>query len=162
MRVAACCIDRAKAYGSLQEMAAASDAIVAGTIGDPRTVVSDIGWPTDVLDIKVKTVLKGDVGRGDTVTAVQGVADSDGLIVPQPGETVLMFLVTHGMDEDPGWQYFTVGVTAGVYVAGAQSDTWWTRLFGVDVNKAEFTHIVPNSIDDVPETLTLDDVRAVL
>ena len=104
---------RVELYGSLAELAGASDAVVTGTVGDQRTVADIPGsdLPFVLSDVTVDGVLSGHLSPG----AVVVVRETSGVEELEPGDAYLLYLVASGLPGSAAAQFYVTGATAGVY-----------------------------------------------
>lgn len=152
-------ISRATLYGSIADLAAASDVVVVGTVASQK-VVADIDGTTQftVSTIDVSSVLKGDVESASQIVVRQtGSADQpSGETFMTPGSTYLLYLVASGLDGDLANQYYVTGATAGIYEA--QQTAAATSATGSDASSAQtFSRVNVDSSDTLPATVTLED-----
>ena len=142
---------RAHLYSSLEEMTADSDLVLTGTAG-AQDVVSDIPGSTiasTVTDLAVTNVLQADdaTAPGSTVVVRQmatgsGWFSSGTEAALEPGQRYLLFLVHSGLDGDAAADFYPVGAVAGIYRADGEA----------------FARVVPDSGDDLPATLSADQI----
>ncbi|MFR0555809.1 hypothetical protein [Pseudoscardovia radai] len=152
-------ISRAMLYGSIADLAAASDVVVVGSVASQK-VVADIDGTTQftVSTIDVSSVLKGDVQSASQIVVRQtGSANQpSGETFMTPDSTYLLYLVASGLDGDLASQYYVTGATAGIYeaeqTAAAKSAT------GSDASSVQtFSRVNVDSGDTLPATVTLED-----
>lgn len=152
-------ISRATLYGSIADLAAASDVVVVGSVASQK-VVADIDGTTQftVSTIDVSSVLKGDVQSASQIVVRQtGSANQpSGETFMTPDSTYLLYLVASGLDGDLASQYYITGATAGIYeaeqTAAAKSAT------GSDASSVQtFSRVNVDSGDTLPATVTLED-----
>jgi hypothetical protein len=144
---------RAELYGSLADLAAASDEIVAVSVVEQQ--------PSGAADsIAVSTVLDvlGDDGAlrpGDSVEVRQlggaGTPTSVEQPLLEPGRQYLLFLTPTDLPGEEADQYYVVGVSAGVYAPVAPIDA----PVGADT---EFVHVGPIEGDRIPERFRVGDL----
>lgn len=136
---------------SLDEMAGYSELIVAGTAGEQQVVTDTAGSSSTVTltDLAVDEVVRADdtTAPGSTVvvrqiTTAKGWTSSEPDAPLEPGERYLLFLVHSRLSGDAAAQLYPVGVVAGIYRADGEA----------------FTRVVPDSGDDLPTTLTADQI----
>ena len=129
-----------------------SDLIVVGTAGDQRVGSGDGGsaMTATLTDLAVDDVLSADdaTSAGSTatvrqVTTAKGWTSSEPDSALRPGERYLLFLNHSGLPGEAAADLFPVGVVAGIY--RAQGDA--------------FTRIAPEGPDDLPMTLTAEQLR---
>lgn len=143
---------RARIYDSLEAMVGDSDLVVAGTAGEQRVVTDSAGsaMTFTVTDLAVDTVVRSDdaTASGSTVvvrqvTTAKGWTSSEPDAALEPGERYLLFLVHSALPGEAAAQFYPVGVVAGIYRAQGEA----------------FTRLVPDSGDDLPLTLTAEQLR---
>lgn len=152
-------ISRATLYGSIADLAAASDAVVVGSVASQK-VVADIDGMTQFIlsTIDVSSVLKGDVESASQIVVRQtGSSDQpSGETFMTPGSTYLLYLVASGLDGDLASQYYVTGATAGIYEA--QQTVAAKSATGSDASSAQtFSRVNVDSGDTLPATVTLED-----
>ena len=143
---------RAHIYDSLEEMVEAADLIVTGTAG-AQQVFTDT--PGSAMTFTVTTLTVTEVVSPDTTAAagstvvVRQITTAPGWTSSEPdaaleeGQDYLLFLVHSSLSGEAAAQYYPVGVVAGIYQADGGA----------------FVRAVPDSGDDLPTTLTPDQLR---
>jgi len=152
-------ISRATLYGSIADLAAASDVAVVGSVASQK-VVADIDGTTQfpVSTIDVSSVLKGDVQSASQIVVRQtGSANQpSGETFMTPDSTYLLYLVASGLDGDLASQYYVTGATAGIYEA--EQTTAAKSATGSDASSVQtFSRVNVDSGDTLPATVTLED-----
>lgn len=144
---------RAQLY-SLQEMTEAAQVVLTGTAGAQQVLTESAGsaMTTTTTDLVVDEVLHTaaattSVAAGSTVvvrqtTTAPGWTSSDPEATLEPGQRYLLFLSPSGQGESAD-DFYPVGAVAGIYQADAGA----------------FTRAVPDSGDDLPTTLTPEQLR---
>lgn len=142
---------RAHIYSSLEEITADSDVVLTGTAGTQEEVTDIPGstLPSTITDLTVDDVLRADddTATGSTVVMRQ-ISDGEGWFSGEPdaklepGQRYLLFLVHSGLDGKAATDFYPVGAVAGIYRADGDL----------------FTREVPDSGDDLPATLTTDQL----
>lgn len=143
---------RHRVYESLDAMVDDSDLVLVGTAGDQRVVSDGEGsaMTSTLTDLAVDDVLRADdaTSAGSTttvrqVTTAKGWTSSEPDSPLRPGERYLLFLNHSGLPGRAATDLFPVGVVAGIYRAEGDA----------------FTRIAPDSGDDLPLTLTAEQLR---
>lgn len=164
---------RVKLYGSLQEMVDNSSDVVAGIITSQE--VKEEGQPGNYVTlskVQVLDSLKGEKKPGDTIIVNQDGTEkiNVGVILVKKDEVVLLFLhkMYTGDARDLPWkgQYSVSGVWAGIYSLSKVSD--FTTLAFIEKNEGDrkqneknvhFTRFIISDSDQLPETVSLSEVR---
>lgn len=152
-------MSRVKVYQSVEQLADDSDAIIIGDV-QSTAVTRDIDDVTDftLASVLVKEVAKGDLAPSDDITVRQTGADAPQL---SEGDTVMLFLVHSGLDGELAGHYYITGATAGMYEADPLAEVLQaddSENDGIQSN-TQFERVDKDSGDDLPMTLTMDDIR---
>lgn len=111
-------------------------------------------------DVAIANVIKGDAEPGGTLVLRQTGKDDPSIL--RDHETALLFLLPSGLPGDLADQFFPKGVYAGIYMldddadlAALTSDTDGSGSSdGVDFNR-----LIIDSGDDLPQTVSLGEIR---
>lgn len=166
--------DRARYYASLDELAAASDAIIVGTVLGSDTQLDEATMTRTVEhDIAVDNAVAGTVAADDVITVAQpGWPSDDGTVDGYPiADTILcaadvrlLFLTRDddGADagdnvdvDTDGRRYVITGMIAGIYRPDEAADN------DADANPdtKRFVRAFPTDLDELPDTIDLRDLR---
>ncbi len=155
---------RVKMYDSVKAITDDSDLVVVGTVADQK-VVQDIDDETDftLSTVKVITTKKGDAGDETVVVRQTGSTENQTAgAMMKTGSTYLLFLVHSGLAGDLASQYYVTGADAGIYLASAtakaKAQTGTTTE--QDISGETFNRVNSDSGDNLPATLTVDEVPA--
>ena len=152
-------MSRVTIYRSVDQLMDDSDAVIVGDV-QSTTTTRDIDDATDftLASVLVKYVAKGDLAPSDGITVRQTGTDAPQL---SEGDTVLLFLVRSGLDGDLAEHYYITGATAGMYEADPLAKVLQTDESEDDgiASDTQFERIDKDSGDDLPMTLTMDDIR---
>ena len=155
---------RAKMYDSVKAITDDSDLVVVGTVADQK-VVQDIDDETDftLSTVKVITTKKGDAGDETVVVRQTGSTKNQTAgAMMKTGSTYLLFLVHSGLAGDLASQYYVTGADAGIYLASAtaKAKTQTGTATEQDISEETFNRVNSDSGDNLPATLTVDEVPA--
>lgn len=157
-------ISRVKMYDSVKAITDDSDLVIVGTVADQK-VVQDIDDETDftLSTVKVITTKKGDAGDKTVVVRQTGSTKNQtaGAIM-KTGSTYLLFLVRSGLSGDLASQYYVTGADAGIYLAAAtaKAKVQTGTATEQDISGETFNRVNNGSGDNLPATLTVDEVPA--
>ncbi|MFR0574693.1 hypothetical protein ACLUWS_05540 [Bifidobacterium boum] len=155
---------RAKMYDSVKAITDDSDLVVVGTVADQK-VVQDIDNETDftLSTVKVITTKKGDAGDETVVVRQTGSTKNQTTgAMMKTGSTYLLFLVHSGLSGDLASQYYVTGADAGIYLAPAtvKAKAQTGTATEQDISGETFNRVNSDSGDNLPATLTVDEVPA--
>ena len=155
---------RAKMYDSVKAITDDSDLVVVGTVADQK-VVQDIDDETDftLSTVKVITTKKGDAGDETVVVRQTGSTKNQTAgAMMETGSTYLLFLVHSGLAGDLASQYYVTGADAGIYLAPAtaKAKAQTGTATEQDISGETFNRVNSDSGDNLPATLTVDEVPA--
>lgn len=155
---------RVKMYDSVKAITDDSDLVVVGTVADQK-VVQDIDDETDftLSTVKVITTKKGDAGDETVVVRQTGSTKNQTAgAMMKTGSTYLLFLVHSGLAGDLASQYYVTGADAGIYLASAtaKAKTQTGTATEQDISEETFNRVNSDSGDNLPATLTVDEVPA--
>ena len=157
-------ISRVKMYDSVKAITDDSDLVVVGTVADQK-VVQDIDNETDftLSTVKVITTKKGDAGDETVVVRQTGSTKNQTAgAMMETGSTYLLFLVHSGLAGDLASQYYVTGADAGIYLAPAtaKAKAQTGTVTEQDISGETFNRVNSDSGDNLPATLTVDEVPA--
>ena len=157
-------ISRVKMYDSVKAITDDSDLVVVGTVADQK-VVQDIDNETDftLSTVKVITTKKGDAGDETVVVRQTGSTKNQTAgAMMKTGSTYLLFLVHSGLSGDLASQYYVTGADAGIYLAPAtaKAKAQTGTATEQDISGETFNRVNSDSGDNLPATLTVDEVPA--
>lgn len=157
-------ISRVKMYDSVKAITDDSDLVIVGTVADQR-VVQDIDDETDftLSTVKVITTKKGDAGDETVVVRQTGSTKNQTAgAMMKTGSTYLLFLVHSGLSGDLASQYYVTGADAGIYLASAtaKAKAQTGTATEQDISGETFNRVNSDSGDNLPATLTVDEVPA--
>ena len=157
-------ISRVKMYDSVKAITDDSDLVVVGTVADQK-VVQDIDDETDftLSTVKVITTKKGDAGDETVVVRQTGSTKNQTAgAMMKTGSTYLLFLVHSGLSGDLASQYYVTGADAGIYLASAtaKAKAQTGTATEQDISGETFNRVNSDSGDNLPATLTVDEVPA--
>ena len=157
-------ISRVKMYDSVKAITDDSDLVIVGTVADQR-VVQDIDDETDftLSTVKVITTKKGDAGDETVVVRQTGSTKNQTAgAMMKSGSTYLLFLVHSGLSGDLASQYYVTGADAGIYLASAtaKAKAQTGTATEQDISGETFNRVNSDSGDNLPATLTVDEVPA--
>ena len=157
-------ISRVKMYDSVKAITDDSDLVVVGTVADQK-VVQDIDNETDftLSTVKVITTKKGDAGDETVVVRQTGSTKNQTAgAMMETGSTYLLFLVHSGLAGDLASQYYVTGADAGIYLAPAtaKAKAQTGTATEQDISGETFNRVNSDSGDNLPATLTVDEVPA--
>ena len=157
-------ISRVKMYDSVKAITDDSDLVVVGTVADQK-VVQDIDDETDftLSTVKVITTKKGDAGdETDIVRQTGSTKNQTAGAMMKTGSTYLLFLVHSGLSGDLASQYYVTGADAGIYLAPAtaKAKAQTGTATEQDISGETFNRVNSDSGDNLPATLTVDEVPA--
>ena len=157
-------ISRVKMYDSVKAITDDSDLVVVGTVADQK-VVQDIDDETDftLSTVKVITTKKGDAGDETVVVRQTGSTKNQTAgAMMKTGSTYLLFLVHSGLSGDLASQYYVTGADAGIYLASAtaKAKAHTGTATEQDISGETFNRVNSDSGDNLPATLTVDEVPA--
>ena len=157
-------ISRVKMYDSVKAITDDSDLVVVGTVADQK-VVQDIDDETDftLSTVKVITTKKGDAGDETVVVRQTGSTKNQTAgAMMETGSTYLLFLVHSGLAGDLASQYYVTGADAGIYLAPAtaKAKAQTGTVTEQDISGETFNRVNSDSGDNLPATLTVDEVPA--
>lgn len=157
-------ISRVKMYDSVKAITDDSDLVVVGTVADQK-VVQDIDNETDftLSTVKVITTKKGDAGDETVVVRQTGSTKNQTAgAMMKTGSTYLLFLVHSGLSGDLASQYYVTGADAGIYLASAtaKAKAQTGTATEQDISGETFNRVNSDSGDNLPATLTVDEVPA--
>lgn len=156
---------RAKLYGSVDELAADSAAVLVGRV-DATDVTRDVDGATDftLATVTVLKAVKGSADADGTVTVRQtgSAAQRTPETLLRTGDVALLFLAESGLPGDQAGQYYITGAGAGLYEA---ADDYAAALRSVAPGEAEqavdaatFNRVDTDSGDTLPATLRIGDL----
>lgn len=153
-------VSRVELYTSLQDLAADSPVIVAGTAGPQQTatdVTPDMHFTLTSFTVAVPLAPAGDPLGGPSITVRQvGSADQP---APVPllvtGQAYLLFLTPSGLSGPLASHYYVTGASAGLY-RSQNTDPLPTDV--QQWHSAVFEEAAPDPADDLPDTITVGDV----
>lgn len=157
-------ISRVKMYDSVKAITDDSDLVVVGTVADQK-VVQDIDDETDftLSTVKVITTKKGDAGDETVIVRQTGSTKNQTAgAMMKTGSTYLLFLVHSGLSGDLASQYYVTGADAGIYLAPAtaKAKAQTGTATEQDISGETFNRVNSDSGDNLPATLTVDEVPA--
>ena len=157
-------ISRVKMYDSVKAITDDSDLVIVGTVANQR-VVQDIDDETDftLSTVKVITTKKGDAGDETVVVRQTGSTKNQTAgAMMKTGSTYLLFLVHSGLSGDLASQYYVTGADAGIYLASAtaKAKAQTGTATEQDISGETFNRVNSDSGDNLPATLTVDEVPA--
>ena len=157
-------ISRVKMYDSVKAITDDSDLVIVGTVADQR-VVQDIDDETDftLSTVKVITTKKGDAGDETVIVRQTGSTKNQTAgAMMKTGSTYLLFLVHSGLSGDLASQYYVTGADAGIYLAPAtaKAKAQTGTVTEQDISGETFNRVNSDSGDNLPATLTVDEVPA--
>ena len=157
-------ISRVKMYDSVKAITDDSDLVIVGTVADQR-VVQDIDDETDftLSTVKVITTKKGDAGDETVIVRQTGSTKNQTAgAMMKTGSTYLLFLVHSGLSGDLASQYYVTGADAGIYLAPAtaKAKAQTGTATEQDISGETFNRVNSDSGDNLPATLTVDEVPA--
>lgn len=155
---------RVEYYDSLEDLQAASDAVVVGIVTD-QEVVYDIDDVTPFIlsTVVVQDTIHGDVPTDSIIVRQAGDSPSQDEEALTPENTYVLYLTESGLSGDKAEHFYVTGVTAGIYtgdVPEQDTSTVEPDLLDEDVlEEATFEQIAPDTPDDIPSDITVEVVE---